>query len=274
MSPFPVVHRSASAGSGPRSEQQSGLFLRPMSACPLCDHQSLQDAQIEGVSIQSCPRCHGLWLGAGKLARFEGRPSATAFLPLASHAPGRCRGAGHAISRAYVRCDRCGSAPALCPDCGDRLSQIPTQTCTIDVCASCGGVWLDKGELQRLRAPAIQPPSKPGAPERAPAGWEIPAPASSAVDPWLAPGQSQQSEGVRNPPDVRAPLSCRHCGAKLGVRQAWAYDGDIYCGACHPPGAVSSNELPDAEPASPQAAVDWGERLLQFLSRLARHPAG
>jgi len=38
----------------------------------------------------------------------------------------------------------------LCPRCGIDLKQVERLGVTIDVCEQCGGIWLDKGELESL----------------------------------------------------------------------------------------------------------------------------
>ena len=38
----------------------------------------------------------------------------------------------------------------LCPRCGTSLAEQDHLGITIDVCGSCGGVWLDKGELEAV----------------------------------------------------------------------------------------------------------------------------
>lgn len=38
----------------------------------------------------------------------------------------------------------------LCPRCGVALEQVVRQGVTIDTCDGCGGIWLDKGELEAL----------------------------------------------------------------------------------------------------------------------------
>ncbi len=44
------------------------------------------------------------------------------------------------------------SAPAelRCPGCGDSMIEVDSSGVHIDVCTSCNGLWLDKGELERL----------------------------------------------------------------------------------------------------------------------------
>lgn len=39
-----------------------------------------------------------------------------------------------------------------CPKCGGDLKEQAQGNITVDVCADCGGMWLDAGELDLLRA--------------------------------------------------------------------------------------------------------------------------
>jgi hypothetical protein len=41
-------------------------------------------------------------------------------------------------------------ARGLCPRCGIRLDERQHAGVSIDVCADCGGIWLDKGELEAI----------------------------------------------------------------------------------------------------------------------------
>lgn len=38
-----------------------------------------------------------------------------------------------------------------CPRCGCNLAEREVDQVKMDVCPECGGVWLDKGELEQLR---------------------------------------------------------------------------------------------------------------------------
>jgi uncharacterized protein len=38
-----------------------------------------------------------------------------------------------------------------CPRCGGDLSERQAEQVKIDECTDCGGIWLDKGELEQLR---------------------------------------------------------------------------------------------------------------------------
>ncbi len=54
-----------------------------------------------------------------------------------------------------------------CPVCDDRLRAIERHGVEIDICPSCKGVWLDRGELEKIVAleagggPAAQPDARP-----------------------------------------------------------------------------------------------------------------
>jgi rRNA maturation protein Nop10 len=37
-----------------------------------------------------------------------------------------------------------------CPRCGGDLKESQTEQVKIDECSECGGIWLDKGELEQL----------------------------------------------------------------------------------------------------------------------------
>lgn len=37
-----------------------------------------------------------------------------------------------------------------CPVCGERMREIERQGVTVDICPGCKGVWLDRGELEKI----------------------------------------------------------------------------------------------------------------------------
>jgi Zn-finger nucleic acid-binding protein len=56
----------------------------------------------------------------------------------------------------------------LCPNCNTSMSAVNRQGVEFDMCPTCRGVWLDRGELEKLvagasegqaRAPAPPPPA-------------------------------------------------------------------------------------------------------------------
>jgi uncharacterized protein len=44
------------------------------------------------------------------------------------------------------------SEPMRCPSCGSRLVEVERSEILIDACPECRGVWLDRGELDKILA--------------------------------------------------------------------------------------------------------------------------
>ena len=43
-----------------------------------------------------------------------------------------------------------------CPKCGAMLTALSVEDVTVDKCQSCDGIWLDHGELEKLRETGVQ----------------------------------------------------------------------------------------------------------------------
>jgi hypothetical protein len=92
-------------------------------------------------------------------------------------------------------------AAMLCPVCKVGLSMSDRQGVEIDYCPQCRGVWLDRGELDKIieRASAEfapPPPAQQAAPQAAPQPWGTPGIADVARD-MLRGGGSTQHYGER-----------------------------------------------------------------------------
>jgi hypothetical protein len=48
------------------SKQRRGLRLKMRTRCPLC-HHALDKEERQGILIEVCPRCQGVWLSQGTL---------------------------------------------------------------------------------------------------------------------------------------------------------------------------------------------------------------
>jgi len=85
----------------------------------------------------------------------------------------------------------------LCPNCQTQLTMTERQGIEIDYCPSCRGVWLDRGELDKIIERAAR---EFAAPSAAPA---VPQ-AHPAAPPQVAPPQPtpQQQGYPANPMDV------------------------------------------------------------------------
>lgn len=98
------------------------------SSCPKCKAR-LHHLRRRGMLIETCSGCQGLWFDAGELSiLLELVPR---FDPAVAGAPAGCR------------CLRCGAELHELP--------FPGTDVPVDRCPSCQGIWLDRGELERLR---------------------------------------------------------------------------------------------------------------------------
>ena len=199
---MPSVQRRGACWGSREGSVSSNLPARMARPCPLCENQPLRPLRVSHVEIDTCPGCHGLWFDRGELERFPDRPSARVFLEAARQAPSRCRKRGHLMEREQAVCATCRSEPVSCPGCGSRLARVMTSACPIDMCPRCEGVWLDAG------------------------GFEL-----------LARVTSLQARPAEGTAEV-ATQKCSACGVGLQLRDAFAYEGDVYCARCRPPGAV------------------------------------
>lgn len=89
-------------------------------------HQRRRD-----IVVDQCSTCQGLWLDASELATLVG---SWQDLP---------RGVSAQVCRDELRCPRCRSSLA-------RRGYSELKRTIIDHCPNCFGIWLDRGELERI----------------------------------------------------------------------------------------------------------------------------
>ncbi len=103
--------------------------------CVKCN-SILDKALFQGLEVDLCPKCGGLWLDRGEITR-------AAKLPEAELA--RLRGLLTGAS---------GPPPvptpnkAPCPACTGSLSEVVLGAVHVDYCGTCHGIFLDRGELE------------------------------------------------------------------------------------------------------------------------------
>ncbi len=94
-----------------------------------------------------------------------------------------------------------GTTPFDCPRCGVGLAMSERQGIEIDYCPQCRGVWLDRGELDKIiergevarEPPPSSQPSSSWGDQLAAAGWAQPAaPPPQQQQPW---GGGQHGHG-------------------------------------------------------------------------------
>lgn len=102
--------------------------------CPKCWIKMEQKkVKVVGpdIIIDECPKCHGIYLDSGELKKLIKDKKLADYLT---------KDIG-TQSKSQLVCPRCGGLMDL-----ERADEIE-----VDVCLSCGGVWLDAGELSDLK---------------------------------------------------------------------------------------------------------------------------
>ena len=115
--------------------------------CPVCA-KTLKPVASNGVTVDVCDKgCGGIWFDQFELQRF-GQPNAPAPEPLLNVRPNLATAIPNTPKRP---CPRCA---------GIRLKRRlfnPKSEVEIDECGGCGGIWLDAGELAKIRAELREP---------------------------------------------------------------------------------------------------------------------
>ena len=107
--------------------------------CPRCDKpMKAEYVQKLGpdVRIDVCGSCGGSWFDRGELAQTV-----------------KDRRIADRLTEDPIRGTM---SPIACPRCGGRMRVRREWDVEVDVCISCGGVWLDHGELEELESQAVQ----------------------------------------------------------------------------------------------------------------------
>ena len=96
----------------------------------------LDRATFEGLEVDLCPRCGGLWLDRGEITRAARLPEAE-------------------LMRLRSLLTDVGGPPpqptessAPCPACDGTLSEVVLGSVHVDYCGKCHGIFLDRGELE------------------------------------------------------------------------------------------------------------------------------
>jgi Zn-finger nucleic acid-binding protein len=104
--------------------------------CIKCtDHPLMETAQVNELSVDICPSCRGLWLDRDELRRLSAHPDELEAL------------------RQRVSAEEPGPEPAAsgeCPACQRRLGIAMIGSFSVEYCTICGGVFLDRGELNKV----------------------------------------------------------------------------------------------------------------------------
>jgi len=96
----------------------------------------LDKATVGDIEVDLCPKCGGLWLDYGEVARLAALPDED-LAPLKALLRGEA-GPPPVPSETKVPC----------PACPGKLKEVVLGTIRVDYCPECKGLFLDKGELE------------------------------------------------------------------------------------------------------------------------------
>jgi len=116
--------------------------------CPKCVGK-LQKRTFEGIEIDSCFVCEGLWFDAGELDDVIKKDSKNfdfVGLDKKDYDGKEMAGLNHQVDMKEGGCPRCDDETILV-----RKKYEQKQTVNIDVCPKGHGVWLDGGEILLIR---------------------------------------------------------------------------------------------------------------------------
>jgi len=117
--------------------------------CPKCVGK-LEKKKVENVEIDACPICEGIWFDAGELEAVIKADSTDRFDYIDV---GREEFDGAEIAEKGINLD---AKKGKCPRCEDNTMLVQSQyekdeKLKVDICPKGHGMWLDGGEVQRLR---------------------------------------------------------------------------------------------------------------------------
>ena len=90
-----------------------------------------------------------------------------------------------------------------CPVDGNTLQMSERSGIEIDYCPECRGVWLDRGELDKIIAKSVEADAPTQAPQAPPTPQTPPPPMSPQGGPWTQPGYPPQQQPYGHGHDPR-----------------------------------------------------------------------
>ena len=104
--------------------------------CPKCKTVTLAEFKVEGVAVDRCSSCDGIWFDRQELSQLLSDD--------AKHVASLSRGGSHA---------QLDGKKGSCPRDGSELLRVYSsvdRSVILDACADCRGMWLDGGEFKKL----------------------------------------------------------------------------------------------------------------------------
>ncbi len=123
------------------SNSGGGMYFSGAMRCPKC-RSDMEQIVIDGVEVDRCSSCHGLWFDDGELSKL-GNKKAAAALDIGDVATGKKQN-----EIEYYRCPRCAGPMNRLVD--------PAQThIWFERCGNCRGSFFDAGELTDLATVSV-----------------------------------------------------------------------------------------------------------------------
>jgi Zn-finger nucleic acid-binding protein len=113
--------------------------------CPRCGSVTGSEA-YEGVELEKCPGCQGVWIPGSRLAQIiEIREKTFSIEEIAAF---------REIHDTHEGVVHPADSPISCPECGTPMQQSRynyAHEVIIDRCPGGHGIWLDRGELEHVQ---------------------------------------------------------------------------------------------------------------------------
>ena len=106
--------------------------------CLKCNTGTLQAVNIEGVEVDKCNNCSGIWFDIGELSAILNKMDISVLKNKVDN------NTGH--DELDAECPRCEEGTKLM-----RIESDANPDIHIDICLKCYGQWLDGGELEAIR---------------------------------------------------------------------------------------------------------------------------
>lgn len=116
--------------------------------CPRCGYPLLEFTH-QGIPIDECSGCEGLWLDSGELEKLARNPERLLWSPLLGAKWKQAEAWTEETTEEEKARSKTQHA-GRCPRCNSDLELENLHGVQIDRCRGCGGAWLDRGELGLL----------------------------------------------------------------------------------------------------------------------------
>jgi PAT family beta-lactamase induction signal transducer AmpG len=131
-----IKHKSGRGHAVSVGGSKGGLFFSGAMRCPKC-RSDMEVVEVEGVEVDRCMSCNGLWFDAGEMEVLNTREAA-AIIDTGDSEAGK-----HFNFIDAYRCPRCGGAM-------ERKTDPKQQHIWFETCHDCSGSFFDAGEFRDL----------------------------------------------------------------------------------------------------------------------------